>query len=146
MSVENSPKPKVGIPWRTSDEERQGVREKLENYFAAVRRAGAEAEEISLSQPPDKLAAQMERLEGFVLPGSPADVEPSRYGAARHEKTKTLDAARDKTDSTILDHAIAERKPERVALLDEGFSGNDQLKANAVQIFKTKGVTSFKTV
>ena len=42
--------------------------------------------------------------------------------------------------------AIAERKPERVVLLDEGFAGNDQLKANAVQIFKTKGITSFKTV
>ncbi|MBM4348821.1 MAG: site-specific DNA-methyltransferase [Deltaproteobacteria bacterium] len=42
--------------------------------------------------------------------------------------------------------AIAEKKPERVVCLDEGFAGNDQLKANAVQIFKTKGVTSFKTV
>ncbi len=42
--------------------------------------------------------------------------------------------------------AIAERKPERVVCLDEGFAGNDQLKANAVQTFKTKGVTSFKTV
>ncbi|NLS93179.1 MAG: site-specific DNA-methyltransferase [Planctomycetaceae bacterium] len=42
--------------------------------------------------------------------------------------------------------AIAERKPERVVLLDVGFAGNDQLKANAVQTFKTKGVTSFKTV
>lgn len=42
--------------------------------------------------------------------------------------------------------AMAERKPERVVCLDEGFSGNDQLKANAVQIFKTKGVMSFKTV
>lgn len=42
--------------------------------------------------------------------------------------------------------AIAGKKPERVVCLDEGFSGNDQLKANAVQIFKTKGVTSFKTV
>src|SRR5207244_9526675 len=29
--------------------------------------------------------------------------------------------------------AIAERKPERVILLDEGFAGNDQLKTNAVQ-------------
>ena len=38
------------------------------------------------------------------------------------------------------------QKPERVVCLDEGFAGNDQLKANAVQIFKTKGVTSFKTV
>ncbi len=42
--------------------------------------------------------------------------------------------------------AIAERKPERVVCLDEGFAGNDQLKANAVQIFKTQGVTSFRTV
>ncbi|MBI4289101.1 MAG: site-specific DNA-methyltransferase [Chloroflexi bacterium] len=42
--------------------------------------------------------------------------------------------------------AMAEKKPERVVCLDEGFSGNDQLKANAVQIFRTKGVTSFKTV
>lgn len=42
--------------------------------------------------------------------------------------------------------AVAEKKPERVVCLDESFAGNDQLKANAVQIFKTKGVTSFKTV
>jgi adenine-specific DNA-methyltransferase len=42
--------------------------------------------------------------------------------------------------------AIADLKPERVTLLDAGFAGNDQLKANAVQIFKTKGITSFKTV
>ena len=42
--------------------------------------------------------------------------------------------------------AIADMKPERVVCLDEGFAGNDQLKTNAVQTFKTKGVTSFKTV
>ena len=42
--------------------------------------------------------------------------------------------------------AMADKKPEWVVCLDEGFTGNDQLKANAVQIFKTKGVTSFKTV
>lgn len=42
--------------------------------------------------------------------------------------------------------AMAERKPERIVCLDEGFAGNDQLKANAVQLFKTKGITSFKTV
>jgi adenine-specific DNA-methyltransferase len=45
-----------------------------------------------------------------------------------------------------LNRALAERTPERVVCLDEGFAGNDQLKANAVQIFKTRGVTSFKTV
>lgn len=53
--------------------------------------------------------------------------------------------------------AIAEKKPERVVCLDAGFAGNDQLKANAVQIFKTlhrrgdepaasSDVTVFRTV
>ena len=42
--------------------------------------------------------------------------------------------------------AIAEKKPERVVCLDEGFAGNDQLKANAVQTFKTKGIVKFQTV
>lgn len=42
--------------------------------------------------------------------------------------------------------AMAAQKPERVVCLDAGFAGNDQLKANAVQIFKTQGIPSFKTV
>lgn len=111
MSSENSNKPRIGIPWRTSEEESKGLREKLDNYFEAVRRAGAEPKEISLGLSPGELAKEIEQLDGFVLPGSPADVEPSRYGAVRHEKTKTLDPARDRTDSAILDHAIAEHKP-----------------------------------
>jgi adenine-specific DNA-methyltransferase len=41
---------------------------------------------------------------------------------------------------------IAEQKPERVVCLDSRFANNDQLKANAVQIFKIQGVTSFRTV
>ena len=52
------------------------------------------------------------------------------------EKTLTLELIR----------AMADRRPERVVCLDVGFAGNDQLKANAVQIFKTKGITSFKTI
>lgn len=41
---------------------------------------------------------------------------------------------------------IADQKPERVICLDQGFANNDQLKANTVQIFRIKGITSFKTV
>jgi adenine-specific DNA-methyltransferase len=41
---------------------------------------------------------------------------------------------------------IAEKKPWRVICLDEAFAGNDQVKTNAVQIMKAKGVTSFRTV
>jgi adenine-specific DNA-methyltransferase len=47
--------------------------------------------------------------------------------------------------SLELMRVVAERKPERFVVLDEGFAANDQLKANAVQIFKAAGVT-FRTV
>ena len=40
---------------------------------------------------------------------------------------------------------IASRKPQRVTVLDEGFGGSDQLKANAVQIFKAADV-AFRTM
>lgn len=42
--------------------------------------------------------------------------------------------------------AMAERKPTRVICLDEGFQDNDQLKTNAVQMMKSKGVVNFRTV
>jgi adenine-specific DNA-methyltransferase len=42
--------------------------------------------------------------------------------------------------------AMAEKKPSRVICLDEGFQNNDQLKTNAVQIMKSKGVLKFQTV
>jgi adenine-specific DNA-methyltransferase len=41
---------------------------------------------------------------------------------------------------------MAEKKPERVVCLDAGFADNDQLKTNAVQTMKAKGVTKFQTV
>lgn len=42
--------------------------------------------------------------------------------------------------------AMAEKAPSRVICLDKGFDGNDQLKTNAVQIMKSKGVEDFRTV
>ena len=48
--------------------------------------------------------------------------------------------------TTELIKAIADKRPQRVVCLDQGFAGNDQLKTNAVQTMKTKGVVSFRTV
>ena len=42
--------------------------------------------------------------------------------------------------------AMAEKQPSRVICLDQGFLNNDQLKTNAVQIMKSKGVDDFRTV
>lgn len=52
------------------------------------------------------------------------------------DRTLTLDVIR----------AMADLKPERVVCLDAGFDKNDQLKANAVLTFKSKGVVKFMTV
>src|SRR5260370_9046108 len=91
-SGDAAPRPRVGIPWRTTAEERQKNREKLAYYFRAVRKAGAEAEEVSLEQPREELERQFKGLDEFVLPASPPDLEPGPYGAARHLQTKTLHA------------------------------------------------------
>lgn len=64
----------------------------------------------------------------------------------RHAEASRDTAGLERAPRLQLIRAMAARKPERVVCLDEGFAGNDQLKANAVQIFKTQGVTSFKTV
>ena len=104
-------RPRVGIPWRTSHEENQRITNRLEFYFAAVRESGGEPVSISLKNSTDSLAAQLKEFDAFVLPGGPADVDPSLYRAARHEKTHDADEHREKTDFAILEHAIASGKP-----------------------------------
>jgi putative glutamine amidotransferase len=103
--------PRIGIPWRTTQEERTGERQKLDCYFAAMRRAGAEPVEISLRQSATEILEQIAKLDGFVLPGSPADVDPACYGAPKHQKTNELDDRRDSTDSAVLRHAFQNGKP-----------------------------------
>jgi putative glutamine amidotransferase len=110
-SGSTSSRPRVGIPWRTSQEERVGERGKLNHYFDAVRKAGGEPVEISLCQQPGQLELQLAGFHAFVLPGSPADVDPARYEAAKHPKTKQIDENRDATDSAVLRHAFAASKP-----------------------------------
>jgi len=111
MPPEIQRRPRVGIPWRTREEERQGNVTKLDDYFRAVRRAGGDPESVSLALDERELEKQAAQLDAFVLPGSPADVDPVRYGEMRHEKTKALDADRDRTDSKLLQHALAAHKP-----------------------------------
>jgi putative glutamine amidotransferase len=111
MSPETPNRPRVGIPWRTSEEQQRGERRKLDYYFKAVESAGAEAHEISLDQSLAQLGKQLDGLDAFVLPGSPADVDPARYGSSKHEKTNKIDPDRDRTDTKILEHALSKHKP-----------------------------------
>jgi putative glutamine amidotransferase len=110
-SGSGSPPIRVGIPWRMTREQREGNRKKLDYYFASVRKAGAAPYDVRLDQDAAQLLAQLGDLDGFVLPGSPADVDPTRYGAAKHPKINEIDENRDRIDFAILDHAFETGKP-----------------------------------
>src|SRR3989442_8992824 len=84
-------RPRVGIPWRTSQEEWEKNRRKLDYYFQEVVRAGAQPVEISLAHSEEQLQKEFLKLDAFVLPGSPADVNPALYHTSRHEKTHDPD-------------------------------------------------------
>jgi putative glutamine amidotransferase len=100
---------KIGIPWRTSQEEAENNRPRIQNYEDAVRSAGGEPVLLTLADGP-RIAA-LKGLDGFLLPGSPADVDPAEYGAKNLGLSEPSDLARERTDRTILDHAFAEKKP-----------------------------------
>ena len=109
-----SHRPRVGIPWRTSADEDQaratGQRGKTEDYLRAVERAGGEGIVIPLKDQKER-DRLIPTLDAFVLPGSPADVEPQRYGTANRGLSAPPDTAREETDRAILQHAFAEKKP-----------------------------------
>jgi len=111
MTPEANRKPRIGIPYRTRKEELKGERRKYEMYLAAVRQGGGEPVEISLGLTADALKDLARTLDAIVLPGSPADVDPSRYHSARNPKTAETDTDRERTDSALLEHAFAEHKP-----------------------------------
>jgi len=110
MSPNGVNRPRIGVPWRTSEEERTGNHPKIANYLSAVERAGGEGVLLSLGDP-EGLERQIAGLDGFVLPGSPADVEPREYGAVNRGQSAPADLARERTDKAILSHAFQAHKP-----------------------------------
>jgi putative glutamine amidotransferase len=99
----------VGVPFRTLAEERAGrapVR-----YLRAVEAAGGAARVLSLGWPREKLAELARGLDAVVMPGSPADVDPAWYHAARGPRTADSDLHREQADFTLLDLAFTEGKP-----------------------------------
>ena len=111
MPARKNRRRRIGVPWRTSVEEAQGRRRAYEKYLRAVREAGGEPVEISLSLAPVELKRMAESLDGFVLPGSPADVEPRRFGGVANAQNANPDKRREYTDDGLLDQALVNGKP-----------------------------------
>jgi putative glutamine amidotransferase len=111
MSAQINHKARVGIPYRTRKEELRGESAKYDKYLQAVERAGGEPVKISLGLSSEELKKLAQTLEAIVLPGSPADVDPSLYHARRNPKSNEADGDRERTDFALLDHAFKEQKP-----------------------------------
>jgi putative glutamine amidotransferase len=111
MIIQASSRPRVGVPWRTVAEETANRRAKIEPYLRAVELAGGDAVVISLTTPADELRLQAEKLDGFVLTGSPADLDPAHFRAKRHPATADADPARERADFALLEHALEKHKP-----------------------------------
>jgi len=102
---------RVGIPYRSTNEELNGLRDKYAPYLQAIEEVGGKPVEISLQLSPAELKAQAREIDALVLPGSGADVDPAHYGAPRHPKTNPADLQREKIDFALLEDAFAEGKP-----------------------------------
>jgi adenine-specific DNA-methyltransferase len=92
----------------------------------------------------DDLLFEILLKEGFQPTTRSDSVEVATQMAQSLAEGALIISLSRKLDLDVI-RAIADRAPQRVVCLDEGFAGNDQLKANAAQIFKAKGIV-FRTV
>lgn len=103
-------KPRIAIPVPNSREP-DYVARSLPQYVHAIEAAGGEAVIISLEGTAREIAQAAKQCDGVLLPGSPADVDPEKYGAERHPKTEPADPLRDNADELLLQDAYNMRKP-----------------------------------
>jgi putative glutamine amidotransferase len=104
-------KPKVGIPYRTTNEEVDGGTAVHLKYVRAVEVAGGEAVPISLVLDESGMEEAAFSVDAFVLPGSPRDVTPALYRSTHRPKVAPPDTYRERTDYFLLEHAFKYVKP-----------------------------------
>ena len=94
-------KPWIGIPTRYHD--KSEYIGQVRHYLEAVIAAGGLPLLIPSTGDRGLIAEYVARVDGILLPGSPTDIDPDYYGAARHEKLGKLYPERDATDFAILE-------------------------------------------
>jgi len=83
----------------------------MPDYTGAVSFAGGEPVVVALTSTPAEVAQIVKSCAGIMLPGSPADIDPQKYGEPRHARTAPADAAREMVDDLLLQDAHNMRKP-----------------------------------
>lgn len=102
--------PRIAIPEPTSSNAEYNQRS-LRQYIDAVEAEGGEAVVIRADATPHEIAKLVTTCAGVLLPGSPADVDPQKFGAERHVKTAPADPGRDNLDELLLQDAHNLHKP-----------------------------------
>jgi len=107
MSVAASDKPLIGLTCRW--EESKDWFYLSRDYAHAVAAAGGIPVQIPLL--PEIVPDLAQRFDGFILCGSPSDVDPARYGEERRPEVILIHPERDETDRQALEQAFAAKKP-----------------------------------
>jgi putative glutamine amidotransferase len=102
--------PRIAIPLPHSVNREYSERA-IVQYERAVEQAGGVPVRVPLDQTPAEVMKVIERCDAVLLPGSSADVDPSKFGAPRSPDTAAADARRDTVDELLLQDAYNMRKP-----------------------------------
>ena len=103
-------RPRIAIPMPHSGN-REYAKRSIPQYEQAVTLAGGEPVRIPLDAKTDDVMKIVEGCDGVLLPGSSADVEPAKFGAARSLHTAAPDVVRESVDELLLNDAYRTRKP-----------------------------------
>ena len=103
-------KPQIAIPVPTAHDVSYNDR-CWPQYAAAVEAVGGDPVRIALGLDPAETARLVASCSGILLPGSPADVHPQKYGEESAPDTAAPDPTREATDELLLQDAFNLRKP-----------------------------------
>jgi putative glutamine amidotransferase len=106
----NTQAPRIAIPEPTSADEAYNQRS-LPQYMRAIEAAGGEPVPIPLRHSGEAQARLLASCSGVLLPGSPADLDPTRYGQPISKECAPKDERREATDDLLFEDAFATGKP-----------------------------------
>jgi putative glutamine amidotransferase len=102
--------PRIAVPEPTSTDAAYNQRS-LPQYVRVVEAAGGIAVSIPLSGPREAQLALLASCAAILLPGSPADVDPTRYGQEPVKECAPKDVPREAADDLLLQDAFQQGKP-----------------------------------
>ena len=109
-SLPHADRPRIAIPLPTSTDAEYNQR-CWQQYAAAVEQSGGTPVKVELDQEPSAIARLAGSCSGVLLPGSPADVHPQKYGEEPRPETAPRDVLREAADELLLQDAFNLHKP-----------------------------------